>query len=172
MKTIYISLMVILVCTGCVTTQQRRSEEARGARDVEALKADMYRLKEESGASASGYEQVYAEIERLRRDQDGGDKELADRLEQLEIRLRKQEQALDAMHKQIVAELSKKMATVMQSQSSSHGSEYGREHIVKSGETLSEIAAAYGVTVQALVRANGLKNANAIRVGQKIFIPE
>ena len=76
------------------------------------------------------------------------------------------------MHKQIVAELSRKMATVMKSHAPSAGSEYGREHVVRPGETLSEIASAYGVTLNALVRANGLKNANAIRVGQKIFIPE
>ncbi len=76
------------------------------------------------------------------------------------------------MHKQIVTELSRKMATLMKSQAPTRGSEYGREHMVKPGETLSEIASAYGVTVNALVRANDLKNANSIRVDQKIFIPE
>jgi nucleoid-associated protein YgaU len=139
---------------------------------MEALKADVYRLREQSGSASEGYEQVYADIERIRREQAEGDRELADRLDQLEIRLRKQEAALDAMHKQIVAELSRKMAALMKSHTPASRSEYGREHVVKSGETLSEIASAYGVTVTALVRANGLKDANAIRVGQKIFIPE
>lgn len=172
MKTYVSILMIVLVGSGCVTIQQRRSDQARRERDIEALRADVYRIKEQSGSASSGYEQVYADIERLRRDQSDGDKELADRLDKLELRLRKQEAALNAMHKQIVAELSRKMAAVIKSQAPTGGSGYGREHMVKTGETLSEIAAAYGVTVKTLVRANGLKDANSLRVGQKLFIPE
>lgn len=44
-------------------------------------------------------------------------------------------------------------------------------HTVKKGETLSQIAVRYGTTVQALVNANGIKNANVISVGQKLKIP-
>ena len=46
-----------------------------------------------------------------------------------------------------------------------------RYHIVKSGETLTKIAKQYGTTVQKLVELNGIKNANLIRVGQKIYLP-
>lgn len=44
-------------------------------------------------------------------------------------------------------------------------------HIVKPGETLSHIARYYGVTVNALVHANGLSSANYIYVGQRLYIP-
>ena len=44
-------------------------------------------------------------------------------------------------------------------------------HTVKSGETLSGIAAFYGSTVDTLVKYNGIANANKIYVGQKIKIP-
>jgi putative chitinase len=44
-------------------------------------------------------------------------------------------------------------------------------HIVKPGETLSQIARYYGVTVNALVNANGLANPNYIYVGQRLYIP-
>lgn len=44
-------------------------------------------------------------------------------------------------------------------------------HTVKKGETLSQIAVRYGTTIQALVNANGIKNANVISVGQKLKIP-
>ena len=44
-------------------------------------------------------------------------------------------------------------------------------HIVKSGETLSEIAAKYGTTYQKLATYNNISNPNVIRVGQKIKIP-
>lgn len=44
---------------------------------------------------------------------------------------------------------------------------------VKKGDTLSQIAKAKGVTLQALMAANpNIKNANKIRVGQSIKIPD
>lgn len=41
---------------------------------------------------------------------------------------------------------------------------------VRSGDTLSAIARKYNTTVSQLVNLNGLKNANAIRVGQKLLL--
>ncbi len=48
----------------------------------------------------------------------------------------------------------------------------GYEHVVESGQTLSEIARAYGVRVDAIVQANELPNAALIRAGQTLFIPK
>ena len=44
-------------------------------------------------------------------------------------------------------------------------------HSVRRGETLSSIAARYGTTIQAIVRANGLANPNTIYAGQRLVIP-
>ena len=44
-------------------------------------------------------------------------------------------------------------------------------HVVKSGETLTGIAARYGVTIVALQEANGIKDPNLIIAGQKLVIP-
>lgn len=44
-------------------------------------------------------------------------------------------------------------------------------HVVRQGETLLEIAYRYGVTVDQLVRANGLTSPSRIYVGQRIVIP-
>lgn len=44
-------------------------------------------------------------------------------------------------------------------------------YTVKSGDTLSGIAAKYGTTYQALAAHNGIENPNIIYVGQKIKIP-
>jgi LysM repeat protein len=48
----------------------------------------------------------------------------------------------------------------------------GYEHVVRSGETVSTIARQYGVTVEAIVQANGLADPNSIRVGQILFVPQ
>ena len=47
-----------------------------------------------------------------------------------------------------------------------------REHVVKNGETLSDIAHSYGnITAQDIVKANGLKNANKLSANQILLIP-
>jgi LysM repeat protein len=47
-----------------------------------------------------------------------------------------------------------------------------RLYTVRSGDTLSEIAARYGVSVGALRTANGLGQSSVIRTGQQLRIPE
>lgn len=47
----------------------------------------------------------------------------------------------------------------------------GPTHTIHSGETLSHIARRYGVTVEALMQANGIANANHIKAGVTINIP-
>ena len=47
----------------------------------------------------------------------------------------------------------------------------GGYHVVKKGETLSQIARYYGVSVAALARANGISNPSYIDVGQHLYIP-
>lgn len=44
-------------------------------------------------------------------------------------------------------------------------------HTVKSGETLSVIANGYGLKTNTVLWANGLSNANTLKVGQKLVIP-
>ncbi len=46
-----------------------------------------------------------------------------------------------------------------------------RVHIVKPGETLSSIAARYGVTIEELARASGIRVSDILRVGQELTIP-
>ena len=47
----------------------------------------------------------------------------------------------------------------------------GGSYIVRRGDTLSMIAARYGVSVAALKQANGIRNANRIYVNQRLSIP-
>ena len=53
----------------------------------------------------------------------------------------------------------------------STGSASGRTHTVASGENLSKISQRYGVTTDALMRANNITNPNFVRAGQKLTIP-
>lgn len=44
-------------------------------------------------------------------------------------------------------------------------------YVVRRGDTLSRIAARYGTSMQAIMNANGIRNANYIWVGQRLRIP-
>jgi len=46
-----------------------------------------------------------------------------------------------------------------------------QEYVVVAGDTLSRIAQRFNVTVQAIVTANNLSNANSLSVGQRLIIP-
>lgn len=46
-----------------------------------------------------------------------------------------------------------------------------RTHTLASGETLYRLSTKYGVSVDALIKANGIKNPNTLREGLKLIIP-
>lgn len=46
------------------------------------------------------------------------------------------------------------------------------QHVVQSGETLSEIADRYGVSVQKLMQLNGIKDADLVEAGTKLKLPD
>ena len=47
-----------------------------------------------------------------------------------------------------------------------------RVYVAQAGDSLSSIAARFGVTTQALMAANGLSNPNLINIGQVLVIPD
>lgn len=47
----------------------------------------------------------------------------------------------------------------------------GRRHMVKPGDTLWNISRMYGVTMEDIIRANGIKNPDALAPGQVLVIP-
>lgn len=59
----------------------------------------------------------------------------------------------------------------VQSEKPETGSQKDIVYIVKKGDTLNSIAKRYNTTIKELMTYNGIKNANAIQIGQKIKIP-
>jgi LysM repeat protein len=43
--------------------------------------------------------------------------------------------------------------------------------VVQEGDTLGAIAAAYGVSIEALMAANGIQDSDVILIGQELVIP-
>ncbi|MDQ4075115.1 MAG: LysM peptidoglycan-binding domain-containing protein, partial [Chloroflexota bacterium] len=63
------------------------------------------------------------------------------------------------------------LAPIAQSPSGAQEPNTTTIHVVRRGETLTRIARRYGVTVDAIVQANGLPSASRIYAGQQLVIP-
>jgi len=94
--------------------------------------------------------------------------------------LQKQVRALDAARAadsaRIYDDITKKVTSIVKTaapaKSSKPISDTGFEHVVQPGESLSKIAAAYGVKMDVIAQANNIANPANIRIGQRLFIPD
>jgi predicted nucleic acid-binding Zn-ribbon protein len=135
-----------------------------------SLETDVARLKEQMRDVGASQQDAYRGVEACNQSV----REMEARLDRELAELRSMIKALEAARvedREHIVEGVKKLVG-SSAKSSSTRAERGYEHTVEPGQTLSQIAAAYNVRVDAIVRANNLGNANAIRVGQVLFIPE
>ncbi len=149
---------------------------------------DMLVVQENTQRTTARIETLEFEIDALRRELDRVQQDtvretemeveaLGERVDSVEREMNALEQGREKDRKEIIDTLSKKIAGLIQhssgtSRATGRRSEYGYEHTVTSGQTLSEIASAYGVGVKVIMEENNIKNPNQLRVGQVLFIPE
>ena len=166
-----ISLAGGLAFSGCTTLDQQRQMDARRQIDLQHRQADLHMLRTRVEDLTTAQEQIYARLDQLesaRRDTQKNLTEIQQSLVELDAKRATDREA-------ILNALSQKISGLLQSSGGRGGGRMtGREHVVQPGETLSAIASAYGVSMRAIVKANPkhLKNPDALRVGQKIFIPD
>ena len=178
-----------LAGTGCVSTPDRDAPPPATQADVSYLREEIRRLNARIEASESELGRVQGDVVAAQSSQPAYAS--AGQVQSLETQiadLQRQIRALDAARatdkKEIYDDISKKIATLLKSAPASAasrgtpaskprtGSQSGIEHVVQAGESLSKIAAAYGVKMDVIVQENGLKSADSIYVGQKLFIPD
>lgn len=163
-----------LMSGGCVTLVDQASM-ARQQADWDSMCADIQKLNERINGIQMDQQALTREVEALRR-APREDLATKNRLDTLERQLQALDSARESDRREIVTELSRKVAAIVggaSGGSSGRGgssSDTGYEHVVKSGETLSAIAAAYKSSTAAIKRANNLSS-DMVRVGQKLFIP-
>lgn len=179
MRIICVFLLVTstAILSGC-TTPRRQQQAVQTNTDIESLQMRMEQIRERLSATEDRQDRLSRDIEELRRQIADSSRDHNARLTELSGKLDQVNAARAKDRELIVEQISTKMAaTLKQHQAQarprfSSGSQTGYEHVVKEGQTLSEIAAAYGVKAGVIARANNLPNLNTIRVGQKLFIPD
>jgi len=143
------------------------------------LREDVNRCNDRLKTMEIEQQQIMSEIQQLR--SRSSDESTKAKLDELERRVAALDAARAGDRQAIIDQLSGNVAKMMGSSTPKTApaksktaavSTTGYEHIVKDGETLSTIAAAYKVKPSAIIDANDLKNPDALRKGQKLFIPQ
>ncbi len=184
MQTIFKTAGVIgwaVGCLGCASMMGPTPEEARRDADVLLMAQRLNELKEQVNAVQLENQNLVREMEMVRAAGRGAGATVQSRLDALEKQVQALQKARAEDRQAIVDDISRKVQGLIatsSARSASSGSsgggsvsDTGYEHVVKSGETLSEIARAYGVSMSSIRQANRLKG-DVIRVGQKLFIPD
>lgn len=176
-----------LAGAGCVTTQDPEAPPPATQADVGYLREEIRRLHARLDASDAELGRVQGDVMASRSAQPAYASAAQVQSVQTQLDdLQRQIRALDAARgqdkKEIYDDISKKVAALLKSAPAASassarpakrsGAQSGIEHVVQPGESLSKIAAAYGLKMAVLVEVNGLKNADSIIVGQKLFIPD
>jgi len=165
---------------GCATYDDSRSAVGENE-NLLVLREDVNRCKSRLETMEIEQKRIMDEIQQLR--SKGQDENTRAKLDDLDRRVAALDAARATDRQAIVDQLSGNVAKMMGSSapkatkstpaaSPSSASTTGYEHIVKDGETLSAIAAAYKVKPSAIIEANDLKKPDALRKGQKLFIPQ
>ena len=170
---------LMLSGSGCITMMDDQNL-ARQQEDFLAMRTDIDALKERLNVIQAEQQALARDIETLRR-VPREDTAARARLDQIEQQIRALSAARESDRREIVDEISHKVAGLVnasggsgtsgRSGKSGGGTETGYEHVVKPGETLSAIAQAYKVSVSAVMKANNLTSGSTLRAGQKLFIP-
>lgn len=167
--------MALGLSTGCVTMVDQASLAQQQA-DFDRMQEDIDRLKEKLNGLQLEQQNLTRELDAMHK-APREDLVTRNRLDTLDRQVQALAAARDADRKQIVSDLSHKVAAIVGTSAPATGrgggggNESGYEHVVESGQTLSAIAQAYKVSVSAIKKANNLKS-DTVRVGQKLFIPK
>jgi LysM repeat protein len=181
-------LLILLPVSGCYTLMDDSAVGERRA-EVESLKAETRRLRDQVSEMRESLTRLEEEARMQQSSRTAEVKDIKARLEELDRTVRSSEASRGQIKQEIMEDLSKKLEKISEMMGSSRPSvgkvssprtvpkkggavERGVEHTVKQGETLSEIATAYGVTPSVIIKANDLAKPDSLKVGQKLFIPE
>lgn len=170
----------MLAMTGCATlTPAPVPVSVRENEEIASLKEEVKALQEWRQESRLEQESQAKEIGALRKRVQALESAVRENQQAAKVQFQDLETAREQDKKFIVDELTRKLVTVQSALTPpppppppAGAARSGYEHTVKAGETLSAIAKTYKVSMDAILKANKLKNANAIRIGQKLFIPD
>jgi archaellum component FlaC len=155
-----------LLLAGCETTEQqvREQRQKQWQDDVGDQIADLNRSVELIRSQQAALDRRLNALETGFRSLSDGQRSLASLRSELVALKESTESKIRLIVEEVARENERLLSKIKTSQKASYAQGY--EHTVQSGETLSDIARQYKTTVKAILDANQLANANALKVGQ------
>ena len=162
---------------GCITTKEEFNlMQTRQREDLLTIKDDVRRAEGRFEGTDVELRTIRAELDSLRNALAGykaTNQELAAEVQSLKIKIDAVDAARQKDAQEMVSQVSSRLTEIVkQTAVQQPVSGVGYEHVVRPGETLSEIAAAYGVKASAIIEANKLQNPDRLSVNQKLFVPK
>lgn len=178
-----VAACVPLVGSGCALLEDYKNQQAmRQQAERRMWQAELQRVEGRIEGLEMQNEQIHRELEQLRTRLTAAQQDEQARREQrfeaLDDRLRLTEQARQKDKEFMLDELSRRMAEMINKAlrrnrpATRPRKQSGVEHVVQPGETISEIAAAYGKKVSSIIKANGITEPDKVKAGQRLFIPD
>jgi LysM repeat protein len=168
-----------LLLAGCATYTDLQSTELTAQQNYELMREDYQRLKGKVEGLEMQLEQLRGDMDRARSGPASQVQALQGSLDQLDQRLRAEESARQRDKQEIIDSLSGKITKIISTAAPAprpktaarRAGGDGYEHVVEPGQTISAIAAAYGVKASDIMEANGISDPGKLRAGQKLFVP-
>ncbi len=163
--------------SGCASLgEERRREEMQEREDKLLMQENMQKLNTKVQLLEAEIQKIEGDLQSLRETQARSSQAQE---QAFQSRLADIEAARNKDKKEIIDTVGDTISKVVGSSSASarkqtkrSASDKGYEHVVQSGESLSAIAQAYGVTTRLIIENNDIKDPNRLSVGQKLFIPQ
>lgn len=172
-------ILFMLACMpsfiGCSYLEQSRINQARKAHQFNQMQRKIAKMEDAVQGMEQSRERLFSRVDDVERLASSSERQLSQEVAALKTEITALRAERQALRQQLVKDLSGKMAHAIKQyaeQSSATQSRNGRLHTVQQGETLSEIARAYGCTIKAIMRANKLSSPDKLKIGQELFIPE
>ncbi|MBR5591093.1 MAG: LysM peptidoglycan-binding domain-containing protein [Kiritimatiellae bacterium] len=182
MKTLSCFLLMTLLCATSAFGQRTISPASQAfAQQAQALREIQYSLQELSAKVEALEQQQFTLASRLAALERGGNAATKDDLAALRADFDALKNEQGKMRGEIVSDLSNKIKTIAEKQRAAAAAaaeqqraaqKSGYTHVVEAGQTISAIAQAYKVPAASIMKANKIKDATKIRVGQELFIPD
>ena len=175
--------LLLAAAGGCVMVPDANEPPPATKAEVQYLRDEMRRMNDRLQASEAQFGDMQrsvhsAEANRPAAATPADIAVLREQIEALQRQVRELDAARAADKRAIYDDITKKVTEIVKKSAPAAAparkaaQQTGIEHVVQPGDTLSTIAQAYNKKTDELIRANGLKNANTIFVGQKLFIPD
>lgn len=173
-------LLVIITATLCLQAYAQKTIKSGSREHMAQMEQRLRQLEQQVEVLARAKNDIYRQLDQLNADIYEQKQNTQRALEKATISGTEVDKKIAIAKKEIVDEISTKVSKIVAASASStsqgnyttNGNQVGYEHVVQPGETISQIAAAYGVTTKSIMRANNIKDARLLRAGTTLFIPE